>query len=410
MRRAHGKDAPATTRRDERATMAVAAAFLFGMGATLVALSIVVPHASNTDELGVAIPVAIAYLAVGVLLWGRHRFPPWAYVLAVALGVCLMSVGVGFGGDAANAYALLYVWATLYAGYFFSWRMIAALAVLSALGYALALGLSDASRVPGIYWMMMTGTASIAGLLIGTLTRRVRAQASDLVAVGELAKRLSDLSSFEGATCARLRESVGADAVVLLERGDDALAPSASVGADEAVRLLEEPAVRTLLSATLAEGRARPIGHDRSKPGHSRLPGNYRGLLVPVVRGGEPVGVLALVWLRPRLSIGERIESAARLYATEIGEALDRDARLARERTRRAMEINDNVIQGLVLAKYAVDAGKLDQGQRAIGETLERAREIADEHLRGVVESGGEISAGTLVRERPGALGAGKDR
>jgi PAS domain S-box-containing protein len=48
---------------------------------------------------------------------------------------------------------------------------------------------------------------------------------------------------------------------------------------------------------------------------------------------------------------------------------------------RHALEINDNIVQGLVLAKYALDRGDDEAQARALGETLEAARRIVADLL-----------------------------
>jgi hypothetical protein len=124
------------------------------------------------------------------------------------------------------------------------------------------------------------------------------------------------------------------------------------------------------------------------------------------MREGRPAGVLALGWARPRLSIADRVHAAAQLFAAEVGEAMERTARVARESARRAIEINDNVVQGLVLAKYALSAGRETEGREAIDITLERARDIVTEQLEGVIRIGGELRPGDLQRDESGSVQA----
>jgi hypothetical protein len=58
--------------------------------------------------------------------------------------------------------------------------------------------------------------------------------------------------------------------------------------------------------------------------------------------------------------------------------ALGAQLRAARRASRTAGEINDNVIQGLVLAKYAVERGDTPEAAARIDETLGEARAIVD--------------------------------
>ena len=65
--------------------------------------------------------------------------------------------------------------------------------------------------------------------------------------------------------------------------------------------------------------------------------------------------------------------------------------RLARATARTAAQINDNVIQGLALARYALDRRDVDEATVHVDETLRHAREIVE----GLVEP---------TRVRPGDL------
>ena len=71
---------------------------------------------------------------------------------------------------------------------------------------------------------------------------------------------------------------------------------------------------------------------------------------------------------------------------------------------RRALELNDEVVQGLSVAKYAFDSGEMSTAKRAVAHTLDAARQIVSDLL---VASGDEraIGPGDLVRERPALIG-----
>lgn len=67
-----------------------------------------------------------------------------------------------------------------------------------------------------------------------------------------------------------------------------------------------------------------------------------------------------------------------------------------------ARDLNDNVIQGLTLAKYAFDAGQPERGQAALAAALEEARRMMTAALRDA-----EVEGGMLRRQTPagGVLG-----
>jgi hypothetical protein len=60
-------------------------------------------------------------------------------------------------------------------------------------------------------------------------------------------------------------------------------------------------------------------------------------------------------------------------------------------RERQALEINDNIVQGLTVAKYAMSIGAEDHSRQAIDDTLMRARQIITDLLG---EPGSEIDLG----------------
>lgn len=76
----------------------------------------------------------------------------------------------------------------------------------------------------------------------------------------------------------------------------------------------------------------------------------------------------------------------------------------AQLRRRQALEINDNVVQGLTVAKYAFSLGDPEKGQQAVDDTLESAKAIISDLLR-EIQPGEEMRPGSLVRETPASTG-----
>ena len=82
------------------------------------------------------------------------------------------------------------------------------------------------------------------------------------------------------------------------------------------------------------------------------------------------------------------------------------EARLHEEQLRRrqALEINDNVVQGLTVAKYALDAGNLDEARKAIEHTLVSARQIMTRLLDAGEDDDIRLVPGDLVRVEPATV------
>ena len=86
-----------------------------------------------------------------------------------------------------------------------------------------------------------------------------------------------------------------------------------------------------------------------------------------------------------------------RFPALARGSALFEDLR---ERERQALEIHDNVVQGLAEAQLAFDVGREQQAREAVDRTLAAARHIITE-LLGEPGSGIELGPGDLRRKAP---------
>jgi GAF domain-containing protein len=130
-----------------------------------------------------------------------------------------------------------------------------------------------------------------------------------------------------------------------------------------------------------------------------RLGGAVVGYAQPIVRDGRAVGVLVVGYTRARRAVPERAATAAQLFAAEASVAMERAQRLAIARERRAIDINDNIVQGLTVAKYAIGQGHVEEGARAIDDTLRRARQLITDQLTEATAGQGGPRPGDLVRE-----------
>jgi signal transduction histidine kinase len=72
-------------------------------------------------------------------------------------------------------------------------------------------------------------------------------------------------------------------------------------------------------------------------------------------------------------------------------------------RQRQALEINDNVVQGLTVAKYALDAGDQAHAHEAVQKTLGAARHIVTE-LLGNEDEELDLGPGDLIRLEPASV------
>ncbi len=91
-----------------------------------------------------------------------------------------------------------------------------------------------------------------------------------------------------------------------------------------------------------------------------------------------------------------------RLNELERARSEEFRAQLANASIRRqqALEINDNIVQGLTVAQLALDIGRPEDSRSAIDDTLAKARSIISA-LLGEIQNEEKLEAGDLVRAHP---------
>jgi signal transduction histidine kinase len=103
-----------------------------------------------------------------------------------------------------------------------------------------------------------------------------------------------------------------------------------------------------------------------------------------------PGGAELSQWLHPMAALAVTV-----LLVSALDRALRENlARIDEERRRRAVEINDDVVQRLVLARQAFAADERAAGDEAVDAALERARRIMAELI------GSNAAPGSLRRDR----------
>jgi GAF domain-containing protein len=387
----------------ERMTMTRALAFLFASGGILVLVSLAIPDAGR-EPAGVAVPAVLALFVAAALVRAGDRADVRVLQAAVVGGSVLITSCVLAGGEAAGAYAALYVWVSLYAWFFFSPWAAAGQIALAGAGYAAALLLTGGDApAPGVNWLLGAGTIAVGGVLLGRLTGAIRTRSADLATVGRMAAGQSDLDGLAQETCEELQRSVSADVTLMLEPLPDAdgLRITAMSGSSEAGLVFNTAGVRHGLEQAFRTGESVHLRSRAGTPRFGRLRGDVHGLAQPVVRDGAAVGVLALAWTAPRHRLRDGVETAARLFAAEASLALERVERQARDREARALQLDATIVQGLVAAKQALQRDDGAQALQAVEETLAGARALVSDQLEVVSAARGGLRSGDLAREAP---------
>ena len=182
---------PAALVTDERLVMSRSLGFMWGFGAVLLALTLVLPRSPGANESVLLAVVAVAAVAAVVML-AVPGLDVRAFEAITALGTVLIGVLVFFGGRYGNEYALFYIWLNVHAFYFLSWRRALLQLLLMGGTYPVALALSrylSGAGRPGDYAMGM-GTLLVSALFVGLLKDRVT----------RLLSRLSDAAQRDALT------------------------------------------------------------------------------------------------------------------------------------------------------------------------------------------------------------------
>jgi diguanylate cyclase (GGDEF)-like protein len=177
-----GPDASAV--REDRVTMARTFTYLFGTGATLVLISLLLPHSPDRDTTGLVIATVAAYLAALGFLIAFDRLPLWAFEASPLVGTVIVSLAVYFGGsEAATAYAMYYFWVALAACYFLRPPIAFAHLCIASAAYGIVLLVGPGHvMLPGLTWAIVTGTLVVLGILMTTLRGQVNRLVTQLAA------------------------------------------------------------------------------------------------------------------------------------------------------------------------------------------------------------------------------------
>jgi diguanylate cyclase (GGDEF)-like protein len=160
---------------DDPATMARTFTYLFGIGATLLLVTLPLPHSSERDLTGLLAVAGSAYLLAILLLALYDRLPGWVLQAAPAIGTVLVSLAIYFGGDVAAAgYAAYLFWVALAACYFLRPAIAAAHLILACAGFGVALLADGDVPVAGLVWVLVSGSLLVTGGVTIALRNQVR--------------------------------------------------------------------------------------------------------------------------------------------------------------------------------------------------------------------------------------------
>jgi diguanylate cyclase (GGDEF)-like protein/putative nucleotidyltransferase with HDIG domain len=155
-------------------------AALFAAGASLAALTVMLPHPAHQNELGLLAIVANAYVVAAVLQWRAHKLPAWSMPLALAWGSTLITGVAYFSGEAPSPLVFFYLWIFLYASYFLTRKEAALQIAYVGLAFGALLAVRPPSSGIPAWWLVGMGTLMVAAILIMTMRVRVESLISRL--------------------------------------------------------------------------------------------------------------------------------------------------------------------------------------------------------------------------------------
>jgi diguanylate cyclase (GGDEF)-like protein/putative nucleotidyltransferase with HDIG domain len=148
-------------------------AALYCAGATLAAITAVLPHPRAASVTGLLAVVADAYLIGALLYWQARKLPAWVLRVTLCWGSTLITAVAYFSGSSPSPLVLFYLWVFLYASYFFSRRETAVQIVYVGLTYgALLIARPPEDGIPA-WWLVGMGTLLVAAVLIMAMRTRV---------------------------------------------------------------------------------------------------------------------------------------------------------------------------------------------------------------------------------------------
>lgn len=157
------------------AQMFTSLAALYGAGATLGVLSLLLPRPAGADEAVVAILVAAAALTAALVYSVRGRLPVWVARAAMVLAVLLINTAVYFSGTSSSPYAVMLIWVVVYGSYFFSRVEAAGLMVLVAACYGATIALHPDRQDAAIsFWLLTTIGFAVVATLVAYLVQSRR--------------------------------------------------------------------------------------------------------------------------------------------------------------------------------------------------------------------------------------------
>ncbi|HEX7292671.1 MAG TPA: HD-GYP domain-containing protein [Conexibacter sp.] len=157
---------------EARVRVLVLASFYLA-GATLVLVTLALPHAAAANEPGLLAIALNAYLIGGLMLWQSRRVPQRALPFALAWGSVLVTGVAWCSAEHPSPLVFFYLWVFLYSAYFFDSRTGAAQLALVGVLYGVLLIAQPPEAGAGAWWIVGMATMTIAAIVIRVMRTHV---------------------------------------------------------------------------------------------------------------------------------------------------------------------------------------------------------------------------------------------
>jgi diguanylate cyclase (GGDEF)-like protein len=317
---------------------------LYAAGATIGAVSLLLPHPASADVAGLWSNVGLAYAGgIGLLVLGA-RIPGWVLHVALVAGIGLIARAVFLSGDPVSFYWVWFLWVGLYAFYFFSRPVAAAYVALVSGMYAWVL-LHGHANTGVARWLTIVTTLIVAGVFIDMLVRRARREATAAATSAELMARVAELAhelagvsqsaAARPALCRAAARVTSADGIALWEPIADGsgLVHTGGAGREPSEHSLAFTGPRAgipqaFTTGTVASSLHTPDAACSEFDSSETAPGAC--LWQPIVREHRTVAVLACYWQSTSALDDPSVFYLSDLLAAETAVTLERIGLLAR--------------------------------------------------------------------------------
>lgn len=152
-------------------------ASLYLAGATLVLVTLLLPHPADAREGGLLAIALVAYAIGALMLWQAARLPTWTLPVSLAWGAVLVTGVAWCSAESPSPLVFFYLWVFLYSTYFFTLRVALVQMVWASLLYGGILLVHEPATGPAAWWTVGIATMTIAAII----TRLMRSHVDRLI-------------------------------------------------------------------------------------------------------------------------------------------------------------------------------------------------------------------------------------